>query len=123
MANDRGATAHDRGPQGERYAARTHPEYVVLEIGAGLGALIVHAGGEMHGKEVEISPAGADEDRQHKEVLERSVAGQTAFTAVFDKLAAGRYTLWVDGIPRQRDVAVRDGEIAELDWTEARWVA
>jgi hypothetical protein len=96
---------------------------VVLEIGDGLGALIVHSRGELHGKEVEISPAGADDDRQHKEVLERSVDGRPAFTAVFDKLAAGRYTLWVDGIARQRSVAIRDGEVAELDWTDARWVA
>jgi hypothetical protein len=95
---------------------------VVLEIGDGLGALIINAGGDLRGKEVEISAAGADDDRQHKEVLERSIAGLTAFTAVFDKLAAGRYTLWVDGIAWQRNVAVRDGEIAELDWTEARWV-
>jgi hypothetical protein len=67
---------------------------------------------------VEISPAGEDADRQHKEVLERSLDGRPAFTAVFDKLAAGRYTLWVDGAPREREVAVRDGEIAELHWTD-----
>jgi hypothetical protein len=119
MADRRAARAHDHGREGERYAARAHPEYVVLDIGAGLGALIIHADAELHGKEVEISPAGEDADRQHKEVLERKIDGRPAFTAVFDKLAQRRYTLWVDGVAREREVPVRDGEIAELDWTQA----
>jgi hypothetical protein len=117
MSNSQRAGGRGHGPGGEGYAARPHPEFVALEIGDGLGALIVHADGERHGKEVEISPAGEDFDRQHKEVLERSIDGLSAFTAVFDKLADGRYTLWVDGAARARGVAVHDGEITELDWT------
>ena len=39
------------------YSARRHPEFVVLEIGDGIGALIIHADAEMHGAEIEISPA------------------------------------------------------------------
>jgi hypothetical protein len=120
MSEGHGNGVHEHGPGGERYAARPHPEYVVLEIGEGLGALIVHAAPELHGAEVEISPAGADCKRQHKEVLERSIDGEPAFTAVFDGLAEDRYTLWVAGRPRERDVAVRGGEIAELDWTGAQ---
>ena len=120
MSEGGGSAMHEYGPGGERYAARPHPEYVVLEIGEDLGALIVHAGPELHGAEVEISPSGADGKRQHKEVLERKIDGEPAFTAVFDGLAADRYTLWVAGRPRARDVAVRGGEVAELDWTGAR---
>src|SRR5919198_4754716 len=115
MSEGDGSAMHEHGPGGERYAARPHPEYVVLEIGEGLGALIVHAGAELHGAEVEISSSGADGKRQHKEVLERKIDGEPAFTAVFDGLAADRYTLWVAGRPRARDVAVRGGEVAELD--------
>lgn len=100
----------------EHYAARPHPEFVVLEIGDGLGALIVHTDGDMHGIEIEISPAGADDRRSHKQVLERSGGGNPAYTAVFDQLPAGRYTLWSDDIARARDVAVADGQISELDW-------
>ena len=46
------------------YSARRHPEFVVLEIGDGIGALIIHAAPEMHGIEIEISPAGEDSQSQ-----------------------------------------------------------
>jgi hypothetical protein len=104
----------------EHYAARSHPEFVVLEIGDDLGALILHTGPEMHGVEVEISPAGQDSRRSHKQVLERWIDGRPAYTAVFDKLRAGRYTLWADGAPRVRDVVVRAGEIAQQQWPACR---
>lgn len=100
----------------ENYAARKHPEFVVLDIGAETGALIVHADSDMHGAEIEISPEHSPAARSHKEVLERSINGHPAFTAVFDVLNAGRYTLWVDGSARARDVEVAGGAIAELDW-------
>jgi hypothetical protein len=117
---------HDHGPHDhghdhphvhENYAARSHPEFVVLDLGDGVGALIVHADAAMHGVEVEISPTGHDERRQHKEVLERRAGDRAAFTAVFDALDAGSYTLWVDDVARARDVTIGDGAIAELDWT------
>ena len=99
------------------YADRSHPEYVVLDIGEEYGALIVHLDPDLHGVEVEISPAGADSERQHKEVLERSIDGRPAFTAVFDRLAEGRYTLWVEDEARARGVPIAGAEITELDWT------
>jgi hypothetical protein len=103
----------------ENHAARAHPEYVVLDIGAEFGALIVHADAELHGVEVEISRTGEASDRQHKDILERSINGRPVYTAVFDQLEQGRYTLWTHGVPRARRVAVTGGEIAELDWTRA----
>ena len=70
---------------------------------------------------VEISPARDDRLRSHKEVLERSINGSPAFTAVFDALAAGSYTLWTEGRARAREVTVSEGEIVEVDWrTPAR---
>jgi hypothetical protein len=101
----------------ENYAARPHPEYVVLDIGEHLGALIVYTDAALHGTEVEISPAGEDSNRSHKDVLERGVSGRPAFTAVFDKLPEGTYTLWSGGVPRARGVRVSAGSVAELDWT------
>ena len=102
----------------EHYADRPHPEYVVLDIGGRYGGLIIHADAELHGVEVEISPTGRDSNRSHKEVLERSMGGRPAHTAVFDKLEQGSYTLWINDVPRARGVAVTGGEIAELDWTD-----
>jgi hypothetical protein len=100
----------------EHYSGRKHPEFVVLEIGDEIGALIVNTGAEMHGAEVEISPAGSDEKRSHKEVLERVGGEGSAYTAVFDKLPAGSYTLWTEGVAREREVLVSGGEISHLDW-------
>ncbi len=105
--------AHGRG---ERYADRRHPEFVVLDIGGEIGALILHTDSDLHGVEIEISPDGDDRSRSHKQVLERSIAGRPAFTAVYDGLREGAYTLWVADEPRARGVEIRGGEIAKLDW-------
>ena len=105
----------------ENYSGRTHPEFVVLDIGDDVGALIVHTDPDMHGVEVEISAAGKDRDRSHKEVLERSMDGQPAFTAVFDGLDVGTYTLWSSDEAVTRGVEVRGGVITEVDWRAAAW--
>ena len=119
MDTQNGHHAHDHehghGHE-EDYAARTHPEHVVLDIGEHLGALIVHTEVDMLGVEVEISPTGHDHQRSHKDVLEREINGRPAYTAVFDKVREGTYTLWVDDVARTRDLAVSGGAIAELDW-------
>ncbi|HEV3127972.1 MAG TPA: hypothetical protein VGY32_03270 [Solirubrobacteraceae bacterium] len=101
----------------EHYAARAHPEFVVLDIGQDLGALIIHADPGLHGVEVEISPAGADDQRSHKEFLERRMAQRPAFTAVFDALPQGAYTLWLGDQPRARDVVIEGGKVSQLDWS------
>jgi hypothetical protein len=106
-------------PASEDYAARKHPEFVVLEIGEDLGALIVHTDADMHGVEIEISPEHDHRDRSHKQVLERSVNGRPAFTAVFDGLGVGTYALWSEGRARARDIAIEAGAVARLDWPSA----
>jgi hypothetical protein len=103
----------------ENHAARSHPEHVVLEIGDEIGALIVYTDPDLHGAEIEISHRGEDAQREHKDVLERSRDGHAAFAAVFDRLQEGVYSLWVDDIPRARNVVVHGGAVAELDWRGA----
>jgi hypothetical protein len=98
------------------YADRRHPEFVVLDIGEDRGALIVHTDPDLHGVEVEISPSHDDAARTHKEVLERSSNGRPDFTAVFETLTAGSYTLWVNNAARARQVEIAGGEITRLDW-------
>lgn len=102
-----------------RYSARRHPEAVVLDLGGDTGALILHTEAAMHGVEVEISASGEDDLRSHKEVLEREINGLPAYTAVFDNVPEGNYTLWVDDVARERGVVVTGGSVAELDWSEA----
>jgi hypothetical protein len=103
----------------QQRSARPHPEHVVLDIGEDIGALIIHTDAEMHGAEVEISATGQDDHRTHKDVLEREINGRPAYTAVFDKLREGTYTLWVDDVARAKNVAVNGAAIAELDWSRA----
>jgi hypothetical protein len=110
------AGRHGHDHHHESYAARKHPEFVVLDIGGEKGALIVRTDAPMHGDEVEISPSEDDRRRSHKQVLERSINGQPAFTAVFDDLTAGTYTLWTEGRARARGVRIEGGAIAHLDW-------
>jgi hypothetical protein len=117
MGHGHATTATGSAAPAEGYAARRHPEYVVLDVGGDYGALIIHTIAELHGVEIEISLDGRDEHRSHKQVLERSLNGSPAYTAVFESLEQGRYTLWTDGVPRVRGVAVCGGEIATVDWT------
>jgi hypothetical protein len=108
---------HDHPHPHDHLAAhRPHEEAVVLELGEELGALIVYTDPALLHTEIEISPAGADGDRSHKDVLERVVAGRSLYAAVFDNVPRGTYTLWHDGAAITREAAVAGGEIAELDW-------
>jgi hypothetical protein len=90
------------------------PEHVMLDLGPGVGALVLHAGAELHGKEIEISPSGFDEDRSHKQVHERPAAGRPLYAAVFDRVPAGEYTLWLDGAPLRRHVAVAGETVTDI---------
>ncbi len=92
---------------------------VVLDLGDGIGALIIQTDPELLGTEVEISPAADDGDRQHKEVLRRAMGPMVANVLVYDNLAEGDYTLWLDDIAIAREVHVVGGAVAELDWRGA----
>ena len=94
------------------------PEHVMLDLGPGVGALVLRTGADLHGTEIEISPAGRDEQRSHKQVHERPVAGRPHYGAVFDSLPAGEYTLWLDDRPLRRQVAVAGAAVTDLSIKE-----
>jgi hypothetical protein len=91
---------------------------VLLDLGPGVGALVLHTDADLHGKEIEISPAGRDEERSHKQVHERPVNGRPLYGAVFDSLPAGEYTLWLDDRPLRRNVAVAGAAVTDLSMKE-----
>jgi hypothetical protein len=94
-------------------------EHVMLDLGPGVGALVLRTGADLHGAEIEISPAGRDDERSHKQVHERPVAGRPLYGAVFDRLEAGEYTLWLDDRPLRRHVAVAGEVVTDISLKEA----
>ncbi len=99
--------------------ARPHPEPVVLDIGGDVGALIVYADADLLDTPVEVSPDGRDDERFHQHVLERPLQGGTTHAAVFDKIDAGKYTLWLHNQSGERGFVISGGAVAELDWSSA----
>ena len=94
------------------------PEHVMLDVGPGVGALVLQTGADLHGVEIEISPVGHDHERSHKQVHERPVAGRPLYGAVFDSLPAGEYTLWLDDHPLRRHVAVAGAAVTDISFKE-----
>lgn len=95
------------------------PEHVMLDLGPGVGALVLHTRADLHGLEIEISPTGSDGARSHKQVHERPVAGRPLYGAVFESLPAGEYTLWLDDRPLRRNVAVAGEAVTDISIEEA----
>ena len=93
------------------------PGSVILELGMSVGALILEAPPDLHGLEIEISPA-AGGPRTHSLVRERRTAMKTAYAAVYPALAEGDYVVWgQDGIPAGR-VSIRGGQATWFRWPE-----
>jgi hypothetical protein len=100
------------------HSTDARPEHVMLDLGPGVGALVLRTGADLHGKEIEISPSDSDEARSHKQVHDRPVGGRSHYAAVFDGLPAGEYTLWLDGLPLRREVAVAGASVTDLSIQE-----
>ncbi|HEY1640777.1 MAG TPA: hypothetical protein VGG35_08825 [Streptosporangiaceae bacterium] len=95
----------------------TGPGTVVLDIGPGIGALILHTPRELAGHEIEISPAGGPcVQRTHAQVRERPVDVGTGYAAIYPGLPAGRYTIWRDKMTAAGSVMVTGGKVARFDW-------
>ena len=100
------------------HSTDARPEHVMLDLGPGVGALVLHTGADLHGVEIEISPSGSDNARSHKQVHERPAAGRPLYAAVFDRLPAGEYTLWLDDAPLRRSVAVAGAAVTDISIQE-----
>jgi hypothetical protein len=98
-------------------AGTSDPGSVILELGEGVGALILDAPPHLHGHEIEISPLTGG-PRTHSLVRERRTATRTVYAAVYPVLAEGDYVVWdEDGIPAGR-VSIRGGRAARFRWPE-----
>jgi hypothetical protein len=91
---------------------------VVLNIGAGIGALIIHAPGRLHGHEIEVSPVTDLAARTHAAVRARYVRDGVRWSVVIDSLPEGRYIVWRDPVTPAAEVDVTGGSVTEYDWAD-----
>ncbi|WP_431728764.1 phospholipase [Verrucosispora sp. TAA-831] len=90
---------------------------VVLDLGGDTGALIVHTGRDLLGREIEVSrPERQGEPRTHSAVRERQVLDGTFHSAVYPDLPAGTYTVWWDDDTPAGMVRVGGGVVTEFTW-------
>ena len=89
---------------------------VVLNIGAGIGALVIHTPAGLHGHEIEVSPVGDASARTHAAVRARYVRDGVLFSVVIDNLPEGRYVVWRDPVTALAEVDVRGGAVTEYEW-------
>jgi hypothetical protein len=92
---------------------------VVLDIGAGIGALVIHTPGRLHGHEIEVSPVTDLAIRTHASVRARYVRGGVRWSVVIGNLPEGRYVIWRDPVTPQGEVDVSGGSVSEYEWPSA----
>ena len=108
---------HPHPAAGHHHPAEQAPastDNLLLDIGAGTGALIVRAAANRDQAEVEISPADRDQARTHNVVRSRSTPAGAVYAAVFPALAAGTYDVWRDQSTKAGTVAVHGGQVASF---------
>ncbi len=102
---------HNLGPSG--------PGTVVMELGAGIGALVLYTPAELDGAEIEISRDGdPDARRTHSQVRARHMAHVTRYAAVYPDLAAGQYTIWRSAASPVTTVTITGGQVANCRWPD-----
>ena len=89
---------------------------VVLEIGAGTGALVVDTPAELAGREIEISADHQPSQRRHACVRERRGGGAITYAAIYDRLPPAAYTIWRDRLTPAATVTVAGGRVTTYDW-------
>ncbi|MGO8885997.1 MAG: hypothetical protein ACLPUO_03720 [Streptosporangiaceae bacterium] len=90
---------------------------VVLDLGPGVGALVLRTAPEANGEEIEISQIDAPSGpRTHSQVRPRELPGGPQYAAVYPGLAAGDYTVWLDAVTPQIDVTITEGCVTTAWW-------
>ena len=103
-------------PHAEPAAGPSGSGTVVLELGPGAGALILHVPAEMNGAEIHVGPAGRAGGRTHSAVRPRNVASGVRYAAVYPGLPPGDYTIWRDDGSPAVNVTIVGGVVASVHW-------
>ena len=92
---------------------------VILDVGPGIGALVLHTPAALDGHELEISPHGNPAARRtHSRVRARHAGGHVDYAAVYPGLAAGDYTLWRDPATPAGTVTISGGHVTSYHWPD-----
>lgn len=124
----------------EAIAGPSGPGTVVLDLGAGVGALVLYTLARLDGREIEISrdddqeaggPAAAAAaaggpaapgrpglPRTHSRVRPRHTAAGTRYAAVYPGLSEGRYTVWAGPRDPAGSVVITGGRVTAWNWPE-----
>jgi len=108
---------HDHGRSRDPRLAPSGQGTVLLDIGDGIGALVVHTARAMDGVEIELARRGEHHQFVHTEVRERKLPGGSRYAGVFPAVPDGEYTLLGVGGSPARDVTVRSGQVTEVNLT------
>jgi hypothetical protein len=101
----------------ESAAGPSGPGTVVLELGAGVGALILYTPAELDGAEIEISQDDEPQaHRTHSQVRQRHMTSTTTYAAVYPSLPAGAYTIWRDEHSPAAKVTIDSGQVTSCHW-------
>jgi hypothetical protein len=101
---------HEHGPE------RVRSEDLVLDIGDGIGALVLYNDPDLVGQEIEVSPIGQESSRTHTAIHERRVTGRTVCAGVYPELPAGDYRIWTDDPRPVKEFTIVSGQVTEADW-------
>jgi len=87
---------------------------VVLDLGPGSGALVLHTPPELNGAEIEIGVPGRP--RTHSRVRPRLTAAGPQHAAVYPALRPGDYVVWRDADTPAMTVTVTPGRVTAAWW-------
>jgi hypothetical protein len=91
-------------------------EGVALDIGSGVGALVVHASQGRQGREVEVSRVDMPSWRKHAEVHKRVAGSGVLYAAVIDGLVEGEYQIWTGAPVPMARIRIDGGSVTEVRW-------
>ena len=104
----------------EHVPGPSHSGSVVLNLGPGIGALVLHVPADLDRREIEISShASPAAPRTHSQVRERRTAGRVQYAAVYPDLTAGDYTIWRDADTALGVVTIEGGHVTSYHWAGA----
>jgi hypothetical protein len=106
--------AHDHSAGLETRLPPSGQGTVVLDIGEGIGALVVHTPSALCGIEIEIARRGEATAFVHTEVRERVLPEGSVYAGVFVALDEGHYTLLDVAQHPACDVTITSGRVTEV---------